>query len=196
MASIETEGLPLAAPATDPWPRTELGDYSARSSGRRDVRAQARHRVRGRGARFGDGPHGPASRGRAGRHRGDDPASGRAEGPLSGAGAGPAPEGHRRIAEQQPSLPRPGGLRRIIAAMPPPTARMETYRALDQAVVLHALSATLDGPRDRLARSRHSRALRGSPVRGSAALRLHRNGRIFSRPFQTTRLQVQSPAHQ
>ena len=29
MASIETEGLPLAAPATDPWPRTELGDYSA-----------------------------------------------------------------------------------------------------------------------------------------------------------------------
>ena len=98
--------------------------------------------------------HAPAT-GLAGRDRRDDAASGRAEGPLSGVGAGPAPEGHRRIAEQQPSLPRPGGLRRIIAAMPPPTARMETYRALDQAAGLHALSATLDGPRERLARSRH-----------------------------------------
>ena len=29
--------------------------------------------------------------------------------------------------------------------MPPPTARMETYRALDQAAALHSLSATLDG---------------------------------------------------
>ena len=29
MASIEIEGLPLAVPAADPWPRTELGDDSA-----------------------------------------------------------------------------------------------------------------------------------------------------------------------
>ena len=29
MASIETEGLPLAVPAADAWPRTELGDDSA-----------------------------------------------------------------------------------------------------------------------------------------------------------------------
>ncbi|WP_428682120.1 hypothetical protein [Reyranella sp.] len=29
MASIETEGLPWAAPAADPWPRNELGDGSA-----------------------------------------------------------------------------------------------------------------------------------------------------------------------
>ena len=31
MASIEIEGLPLAAPAADAWPRTELGDDSARA---------------------------------------------------------------------------------------------------------------------------------------------------------------------
>ena len=31
MASIEIEGLPLAVPAADPWPRTELGDDSARA---------------------------------------------------------------------------------------------------------------------------------------------------------------------
>ena len=31
MASIEIEGLPLAVPAADAWPRTELGDDSARA---------------------------------------------------------------------------------------------------------------------------------------------------------------------
>ena len=100
MASIETEGLPLAAPAAEPWPRNELGDDSvlglqademfARQLDTRfagEVRCLVTDPVTGLAGRDPEG----ALAGIAAT----------AERPLSGVGAGPAPGGHRRIADQQ-----------------------------------------------------------------------------------------------